>query len=106
MDAGTTIDYRNCILLEAEWLPFDVELLRAPFGVDKLMAFAILKRGRSKGIPSLKCRDLLASTAKRKFHLTWKGRESHFLSERNIQTVVTMYHALISEIRSSHPATV
>lgn len=60
--------YTECFLFKIEQLPFRIELLpELPLVVEKSSALTILKRGRSKGNPSLKCKDRLTSTTKSKF---------------------------------------
>uniref|UniRef100_A0A2P2KFE0 Uncharacterized protein n=1 Tax=Rhizophora mucronata TaxID=61149 RepID=A0A2P2KFE0_RHIMU len=45
-------------------VPFLFELFpKLSFAVEKFSALAILRRGRSKGNPSLRCKDLLTFTA-------------------------------------------
>lgn len=53
-------------LFKGKWLPFRVGSLLTPSLAKKSTALAILKRGRSKGKPSLKCKDFLTSTAESK----------------------------------------
>lgn len=55
-------------------LPFRRETLFELSLVDRTRALAILKRGRSKGNPSLECKDFLTSTVKIE-----KIQKSHFL---------------------------
>ena len=52
--------------LNQELLPFCIESLLRTSDVDKFRALAVLRRGRSSGKPSLKCRDFLKSTTEKK----------------------------------------
>lgn len=75
-------------------LPFLVEWLLEWDFENKSRELAILKRGRSNGNPSLRCRDLLASTANQNYNYTKSrcGPESE-------QTLLYQY---IIKITSGH----
>jgi hypothetical protein len=61
-----TANQAECFLFETKRLPFRLELFPEPsFIIEKSRALAILRRGRSKGNPSLVCKDLLTSTAQK-----------------------------------------
>lgn len=75
--------------------PFLLEVSVERSFADKSRAFAILKRGRSNGKPNLRCRDLLASTAKHKLQPSeikvWSIIEFRILNLTLLRSIQTRY---------------